>query len=119
MQLVNQECPTDRQSLRDRKTTVTRREGRIKIPSTQTHPSGMSMAVSELPNLHLSTSSGEHDLYKLFLTNIDVLGQGIITVIPKTIRIIASLKKGLTYLPSFPPLLSRRTLRDSRSELEQ
>lgn len=58
--------------------------------------------MSELANLHFS--SGEDYLYKLFLTIIDVLGQAIITVIPKTIRIIASLKKA--YLPSFPPLLS-------------
>ena len=89
MQLVIQECPTAPQSLRGHRTIVMRREGRIKIPSTRTHPSGMSMAVSEfsngVSNLHFSISSGEHDLYKLFLTNIDVLGQGIITVIPKTI----------------------------------
>ena len=84
---MNQGYPTVRQSPRDRKTTVTRREGRIKTPSTQIHPFGMSMAVSELPNLHFSISIGEHDLYKLFLTNIDVLGQGITTVIPKTIQL--------------------------------
>ena len=68
----------------------------------------MSMAVSELPNLHFSISIGEHDLYKLFLTNIDVLGQGITTVIPKTIQIIANCKGSISVATTaFTPLVSR------------
>ena len=69
VQSVIQECPTAPQSLRDRRTIVTRREGRIKILSTRTHPFGMSMAVSEfsngVSNLHFPVSKAE-DNYKLF-----------------------------------------------------
>ena len=92
VQLVNQECLTARQSLRDRRTTVMRREGRIRTQSTQTHPSGMSMAASEFcrgPQICIFPSR-DHDSFKLFLTNSDVLRLGITTVIPKTIWIIAS-----------------------------
>lgn len=70
VQLVNQECRIVPQSLRGRKTIVTRREGRIKIPSTRTPPFGTSMAASELGGFKFAVLHGEKMVYKNYTSKI-------------------------------------------------
>ena len=70
MQLVNQECRIVPQSLRGRKTIVTRREGRIKIPSTRTPPFGTSTAASELGGFKFAVSHWEKMVYKNYTSKI-------------------------------------------------
>jgi len=70
VQLVNQECRIVPQSLRGRKTIVTRREGRIKIPSTRTPPFGTSTAASELGGFKFAVLHGEKMVYKNYTSKI-------------------------------------------------
>ena len=117
VQSVIQECPTAPQSLRGRRTIVMRREGRIKILSTRTHPFGMSMAVSEfsngVSNLHFPVSKAE-DNYKLFCHKYWCSGQGTHNCYTKDYLYNCQFIERLCLIPSsFLPPSSLRELSET------